>query len=388
MDEYKIKSIEEGLTKIEFPQFDKISSEAPVFYNPHMELNRDLSILAIQVFQKECERDIDICDLFGGSGIRGIRYKNEIDGVGNVYINDISETANHYERHNIELNNLENIEVHQHDASMFLRMMRGKFDVIDIDPFGTPSPFLDSAGYCAGRNTLLCVTATDTSALCGTYKEPCIRKYNAKPYKSEYCHETGIRILAGFVALTLSKYAKCIEVKMSHSTEHYMRLYLYVKKGSKKTDESLKNIGYISHCKNCLHRQTSMGLASPIEDVCPVCGEKLIHAGPLWLGNIQDGEFIENMIEETEYKKINTEKQALKLLNSCLSEADGPATFYDVHRICKHLKISAPKLDIIFDEIRKEGFTAIKTHYNPIGIKSNANIRDIERIILSLCEDE
>ena len=388
MDEYKIKSIEEGLTKIEFPQFDKISSEAPVFYNPHMELNRDLSILAIQVFQKECERDIDICDLFGGSGIRGIRYKNEIDGVGNVYINDISETANHYERHNIELNNLENIEVHQHDASMFLRMMRGKFDVIDIDPFGTPSPFLDSAGYCAGRNTLLCVTATDTSALCGTYKEPCIRKYNAKPYKSEYCHETGIRILAGFVALTLSKYAKCIEVKMSHSTEHYMRLYLYVKKGSKKTDESLKNIGYISHCKNCLHRQTSMGLASPIEDVCPVCGEKLIHAGPLWLGNIQDGEFIEKMIEETEYKKINTEKQALKLLNSCLSEADGPATFYDVHRICKHLKISAPKLDIIFDEIKKEGFTAIKTHYNPIGIKSNANIRDIERIILSLCEDE
>ena len=204
MDEYKIKSIEEGLTKIEFPEFDKVSSDAPVFYNPHMELNRDLSILALQVYQNEVQRDIDICDLFGGSGIRGIRYKNEVDGVGNVYINDISETANHYERHNIELNDLEDIEVHQHDASMFLRMKRGQFDVIDIDPFGTPSPFLDSAGYCAGRNSLLCVTATDTSALCGTYQEPCIRKYNAKPYKSEYCHETGIRILAGFVALTLS----------------------------------------------------------------------------------------------------------------------------------------------------------------------------------------
>ena len=41
MDEYKIKQIEEGLTKIEFPEFDKVSSDAPVFYNPHMELNRD-----------------------------------------------------------------------------------------------------------------------------------------------------------------------------------------------------------------------------------------------------------------------------------------------------------------------------------------------------------
>ena len=388
MDEYKIKSIEEGLTKIEFPEFDKISSDAPVFYNPHMELNRDLSILAIQVFQKQEQRDINICDLFGGSGIRGIRYKNEIDGVGNVFINDISDVANHYEKHNIELNNLDDIEVFQHDASMFLRIKRGEFDVIDIDPFGTPSPFIDSAGYCARRNSLLCVTATDTSALCGTYKEPCIRKYNAKPYKSEYCHETGIRILAGFVALSLAKYAKCIEVKMSHSTEHYMRLYIYVKKGSKRTDETLKNIGYISHCKNCLHRQTSLGLASSIDDVCPICGEKLIHAGPLWLGDIQDSEFIEKMIEEVNYKKINTEKQALKLLNSCLLEADAPATFYDVHKICKSLKASAPKLDLIFDEIKKEGFIAIKTHYNPLGIKSDANIKDIQNVILKLSEDE
>ncbi len=384
MDEYKIKSIEEGLTKIEFPEFDKVSSDAPVFYNPHMELNRDLSILALQVFQKQQQRDIDICDLFGGSGIRGIRYKNEIDGVGNVYINDISETANHFERHNIELNNLEDIEVHQHDASMFLRMKRGQFDVIDIDPFGTPSPFLDSAGYCAGRNSLLCVTATDTSALCGTYKEPCIRKYNAKPYKSEYCHETGIRILAGFVALTLSKYAKYIEVKMSHSTEHYMRLYIIVKKGSKKTDESLKNIGYISHCKNCLHRQTSHGLASPIEEFCPVCGEKLIHAGPLWLGNIQNREFIQKMIDETENKKINSKKQALKLLNSCLKESDAPITFYDIHKVCKSLKISAAKLDLIFDEMKKEGFIAIKTHFKPLGVKTDASIKDLEKILLKL----
>lgn len=386
MEEYKIKCIEEGLTKIEFPEFEKVSAAAPVFYNPHMELNRDLSILAIQVFQKEQNRDINICDLFGGSGIRGIRYKKEIDGVENVYINDISETANHFERHNIELNELSDVEVHQHDASMFLRLKRGKFDVIDIDPFGTPSPFLDSAGYCARRDSLLCVTATDTSALCGTYQEPCIRKYNSKPYKSEYCHETGIRILAGFVALTLSKYAKYIDVKMSHSTEHYMRLYLEVKKGSKKTDASLKNMGYISHCKNCLHRQTSNGLASPIDEVCPVCGEKLVHAGPLWLGDIQDKEFIQKMIDETEHKKINSEKEALKLLNKCLVEAEAPATFYDVHSICKSLKISAPKFDLILDNLEKEGFEAIKTHFNPLGIKSDCGIKDIEDILIKLNE--
>ncbi len=365
MDEYKIKTVEEGLTKIQFPEFDKISSDAPVFYNPHMELNRDISILALQTFQKQEDRNINICDLFGGSGIRGVRYKNEIDGVGHVFINDISETANEYERHNVELNNLKDIEIFQHDASMFLRMHRGEFDVIDIDPFGTPSPFLDSAGYCSRRNSLLCVTATDTSALCGTYKEPCIRKYNAKPYKSEYCHETGIRILAGFVALTLAKYSKSIEVKLSHSTEHYMRLYIEVKKGSKKSDECLKNIGYISHCKHCLYREENKGLATSTPNICPECGEKLIQAGPLWLGEIQNEEFISKMIVESENKKLNTKEDVLKLLESCRIEAKSPATFYDVHKICKILKISAPKLDLVFGNLEKEGFEAVKTHFQP-----------------------
>lgn len=384
MDEYKIKTVEEGLTKIQFPEFDKISSDAPVFYNPHMELNRDISILALQTFQKQEDRNINICDLFGGSGIRGVRYKNEIDGVGYVFINDISETANEYERHNVELNNLEDIEIFQHDASMFLRMHRGEFDVIDIDPFGTPSPFLDSAGYCSRRNSLLCVTATDTSALCGTYKEPCIRKYNAKPYKSEYCHETGIRILAGFVALTLAKYSKSIEVKLSHSTEHYMRLYIEVKKGSKKSDECLKNIGYISHCKYCLYREENKGLATSTPDICPECGEKLIQAGPLWLGEIQNEEFISKMIEASENKKLNTKEDVLKLLESCRIEAKSPATFYDVHKICKILKISAPKLDLVFGNLEKEGFEAVKTHFNPLGIKTNAPLKKIKEIIKTL----
>lgn len=384
MDEYKIKTVEEGLTKIQFPEFDKISSDAPVFYNPHMELNRDISILALQTFQKQEDRNINICDLFGGSGIRGVRYKNEIDGVGHVFINDISETANEYERHNVELNNLKDIEIFQHDASMFLRMHRGEFDVIDIDPFGTPSPFLDSAGYCSRRNSLLCVTATDTSALCGTYKEPCIRKYNAKPYKSEYCHETGIRILAGFVALTLAKYSKSIEVKLSHSTEHYMRLYIEVKKGSKKSDECLKNIGYISHCKHCLYREENKGLATSTPNICPECGEKLIQAGPLWLGEIQNEEFISKMIVESENKKLNTKEDVLKLLESCRIEAKSPATFYDVHKICKILKISAPKLDLVFSNLEKEGFEAVKIHFNPLGIKTNAPLKKIKEIIKTL----
>jgi len=129
--------------------------------------------------------------------------------------------------------------------------------VVDIDPFGTPSPFIESAATSLKEGGLLCVTATDTSALCGTYKEPCIRKYGAMPLKTEYCHENGLRILAGFISRTFAKYKKYTTPVFSHSTEHYLRIYLEVGKGAKRTDDSLKNLGYIAHCPICLHRMTS-----------------------------------------------------------------------------------------------------------------------------------
>ena len=74
------------------------------------------------------------------------------------------------------------------------------------------------------------------------------------------------------------------------------------------------------------------------------------------------------------------------MLNKCLAEADGPATFYDVHSICKSLKVSAPKFDLILEELEKEGFEAIRTHYNPLGIKSDACIKDIKNILMKFNE--
>ena len=144
------------------------------------------------------------------------------------------------------------------------------------------------------------------------------------------------------------------------------------------------HIDYISHCKHCLHRQTSKGLASPIDEICPICGEKLIHAGPLWLGPIQNSEFIQKMIDETENKKINSKKEALKLLNKCLIESDAPATFFDIHSICKSLKVSAPKFDLILDELKKDGFIAVKTHFKPLGLKTDASIEHIKNVLIDL----
>ena len=108
-----------------------------------------------------------------------------------------------------------------------------------------------------------------------------------------------------------------------------------------------------------------------------------------FLYELEDGHFQTDFFvqgDEAENKKINSEKEALKLLNKCLEESCAPATFFDVHAICKSLKISAPKFDTIIEAMKDEGFVAIKTHYNPLGIKTDADIEDIERILLGLTQ--
>lgn len=376
--------IEEGKVRIKIPQFDKVSSKAPVFYNPVMELNRDLSVAALQTYQQELGDDITICDAFGGSGIRGIRYAKEIEGVSMAVVNDLNPLAVDLARENIRKNGLNHVHSCRDDANMLLRRCRGKFQVVDIDPFGTPAPYIESAAASLRAGGMICVTATDTSALCGTYKKPCIRKYSAKPLRNEYCHETGIRILAGFLSRTFAKYKKYLTFQFSHSTEHYMRIYATVNKGSKKTDESLENLGYIAHCPKCLNRIVFKGIAPKIPINCPNCGEGWNVGGPLWCGKIQNHEFLESMLKIIPEMELKREKQATKLVERCYDEANSPTTFYDLHSLCHKLKISAPPLKMVLEDLQKLEYSVSRTHFNPNGIKTDAPLEIIEKVILVL----
>ncbi|MCE5215248.1 MAG: tRNA (guanine(26)-N(2))-dimethyltransferase [Methanobacterium sp.] len=378
----EIITINEGQVKIDIPVFNKVSSKAPVFYNPVMEFNRDISVLALQAYRNKQREDIRICDAFGGSGIRGIRYAAELNGVMNVVINDLNPLAVQFIQSNILKNGLSNVEACKKDANILLHSCRGKFHVVDIDPFGTPSPYIESAAVSLKAGGMLCVTATDTSALCGTYKEPCIRKYGAMPLKSEYCHEVGLRILAGFISRTFAKYKKYTTPLFSHSSEHYLRLYLEVGKGAGKTDKSLKNLGFIVHCPHCLYREVRPGITPQLPSECPECGGSLKAGGPLWLGDLLDTDYIGDMLNLLPKLTLNSDKKVIKLLERCYEESQGPVTFYDLHKICKVLKISAPPLNDVLEKLSSEGYFASRTHIKPTGIKTNAPIDELKKIIL------
>ena len=365
---------------------DYAPSRAPVFYNPVMEFNRDLTVLAFQAYQRTVNHEISICDPLTSQGLRGIRFAAEIAGVKRVLIGDINERAYKLAKHNVLLNGLEKVIAVKHkDANCVLSCNaspKKRFDIVDVDPFGTPAPYLDSALRAICNNGLLASTATDLAPLCGVHAKACIRKYGGRPLRTEYCHELAVRLLAGCTATLAAKHDIGIHVVFSHSSEHYIRLYTQISYGAQKADESVKTLGYILHCFNCFHREPTHQPFGNLQ--CPECGSKMGYAGPLWLGSIFDSAFIDLMIKENRSVILKNSARITKLLALTKDEAQAPITYFVVDKLSGKLGFPSPSIQAFLNMLRNNGFQAVQTHFNSRGIRTNAPVKAIHELSKSL----
>jgi tRNA (guanine26-N2/guanine27-N2)-dimethyltransferase len=341
-----------------------------------MELNRDIAVLAFQAYQRMVNKNISICEPLTSSGIRGIRFAAEIQNVKEVLISDISERAIKLAKRNVHLNGLnERVTVQHKDANCLLSCHgapRKRFDIIDVDPFGSPVPYLDSALRALRNKGLLAATATDLAPLCGVHAKACLRKYGGKPLRTEYCHELAVRLLAGCVATVAAKHDIGVRVLFSHSTDHYVRVYVQMAYGAKRADGSIKNLGYVLHCFNCFHRETARGPFDLRVVKCPECGSNLDWAGPLWLGKIFDSQFCELMSQENRRTAFRNSGKINKLLALAKDEAEATATYYVIDKISNKLSLPVPSLAAMLKVVRDNGFEAVPTHFNSRGVRTNA----------------
>jgi tRNA (guanine26-N2/guanine27-N2)-dimethyltransferase len=385
---------EEGEVKVLVPKLKAFvtspsqyaPSKAPVFYNPVMELNRDIAVLALQVYQRMLNREVSICEPLAGCGIRGIRFAVEVEGVKNVVINDISVKAFQLASYNVQMNGLsKRVSMENEDANFLLSRYgapRKRFDAIDIDPFGSPVPYLDSAIRALRNGGLLALTATDLAPLCGVHPKACVRKYGGKPLRTEYCHELAVRLLAGCVAVAAAKYDIGISILFSHSMNHYVRLYATISHGAKRGDENIKKMGYIFHCFKCFHRQPLKGLfLTNNHGKCPECGSKINVAGPLWLGKIFDRRFCELLKEEVNQRTFKHRKEILKILGLIKNEVDAPVTYYVVDKLCDALSLPVPPVRKVVEALREKGYEASLTNFNSRGIRSNASAIEMKELL-------
>ncbi len=394
--DFPTEVVREGKTSVVVPRLEAYveeaweyaPSKAPVFYNPIMELNRDVAVLALQTYQRIVGEEISVCEPLAGCGVRGIRFAIEVDGIRKVVVNDINPQAAKLAKLNAKRNKLaERVSVINEDANLLLSRYaapRKRFDFIDIDPFGSPAPYLDSAVRALRDGGLLALTATDMAPLSGVHPKACVRKYGGKPLRTGYCHELAVRLLVGCLATTAAKHEIGVEVVFIHSTDHYIRAYAVVHHGARQADNSLRKMGYVLHCFTCFHREASKGILSPWKRECVECGSKLNIAGPLWLGKIFDAEFSRLMKEEVTERDLRQKKRVFKLLSLTKMEAEAPITYYAMDKICDKLNLRIPPLTKTMDELRGAGFQAVPTHFNSRGIRTDASAKTVKEIIARL----
>ncbi|RLE48782.1 MAG: tRNA (guanine(10)-N(2))-dimethyltransferase [Candidatus Methanomethylicota archaeon] len=361
-------------------------SLAPVFYNPKMDFNRDVAVVIIQTYQTFLGRELVICEPLTGCGIRAIRFVKEVNGVKEVIASDIDEKAIALANLNAELNNVKGkLKILHEEANKLLCEHSApgrRFDVIDVDPFGSPMPFIDTALRALKHGGLLCATATDVAPLCGVHVEACRRKYGAQPLRSEYCHEVATRILLAAIAKQAAILEMGVKPILSYSTDHYVRVYLVVEKGARKADQSLENLGYILHCFNCLNRKVLKKFLVEERDLkCDNCSSTMHVAGPLWCGTLHDMEFLRKALDLALEKTLSKANRVFKLISLAIEEACAPPTYYVLDEHCRKLKRSVPKRESVIAKLREFGFEAYPTLFNTKGVKTNASVVDVEKAI-------
>mmetsp|Transcript_13549 Transcript_13549/g.50424 ORF Transcript_13549/g.50424 Transcript_13549/m.50424 type:complete len:310 (-) Transcript_13549:7-936(-) len=271
--------IEEGSARMTAPEANE------VFYNPVQVYNRDLSIAVIQTFaerrlretfvkdeikrlRKDAPKDaatdkpwltahaednankidwpqrlreapkesgLRILDALAASGLRSIRYAKEIVGIREIVVNDLSSSAVELAKTNVGYNGLPHdlVKVQQGDAMdvMYQARREGaeKFDVIDLDPYGTAAPFLDAAVQAVSNGGLLCVTCTDLRSLIGIEYGSTYGRYRGMPSRSsKYVHEMAVRLVLQAIDDSAARYRRGMEPLLSVVPAFYLRVFVRI----------------------------------------------------------------------------------------------------------------------------------------------------------------
>lgn len=336
------------------------------FYNPRMILNRDIGVAMAGSLGLT-----EYLDALSASGVRGLRVAREA-GVAEVALNDVSPQAAALMRANAGRNGLQ-CTVSCKSANVLLHEQH--FQAVDLDPFGSPSPYISAASRSA--LSYLFITATDTAPLCGAHLNSGIRKYMAYPLRTDYHREMGARILLGLAARELARRDRGLSPLLTHVTDHYVRTYLSLCKGAKAADRSLESVGYVEHCFAC--GSFSLLDAPRPGGVCRHCLGKTNVGGPLWLGRLHDQQAIAAALAWGEGRKLLS-RRAEKILACCAQEIDAPL-YYDHHSICERLHITPGKIDQAVERLRARGRRASRTHFWGLGIKTDASLAEVEEAV-------
>lgn len=417
--------VREGRAAILFPKSES------VFYNPVQQFNRDLSVTCIKAwdnlygeaaFEKSARgsrskrqkvsvkngdvRYIRILEALSATGLRAVRYAAEIPHVRQVVANDLLAEAVHSIERNVRYNKVQDIVTpNKDDANSLMYRTKDektKFHVIDLDPYGTATPFVDASMQSIEEDGLLLVTCTDLSVLAGNgYPEKCFALYGGVNMIShEATHESALRLVLNLLNQSAAKYKKTVEPLLCLSIDFYVRVFVKVKTSPIEVKNLQSNTMITYHCSQCgtFHNQPlgrrqerpsrkskitkitkySVAQKTPIGHKCKFCGGTFNLAGPMYAGPLHNREFIEEVlrINAEEHAQLDeiygTRKRIEGMLTLAKKELQDSPFYFSPNHLSSILKLQVPPLRRIVAALGSLGYACSLTHAQPSTLKTNA----------------
>ena len=355
---------------------------------------------------------ITILEGMCATGLRAIRYARELDDVKCIVANDLDPTAALAVENNKRYNALESEEVKARvdkivtncgDVRVVALQHEKCFDVVDLDPYGTPSQQLESAVLAPVEGGLLCVTATDMSVLCGNNGEVGWTKYASYPLKAKYCHEQSTRILLAAIQSAAVKNRRYIVPVLSTQIDFYARVYVRVYSSAVNCKSAASNLSYVFQCVGCdsfelqplgrleekSHERTGKTytrfmpgkLSVTVEHnehgdrKCHNCGWGMNVGGPIWSAPVHDKQWVESVlkdVKESSDERYPGKEKVRALLTNCSEELSDSPLHYCLHSMAGTLKITPPTLALFRSAIINAGYKVSGVHCNQLAVKTNA----------------
>lgn len=347
---FPVERVVEGAAKLWVPAVERprgpgTRTRLP-FYNPTMRVSRDVTAMLAVLSATGRE----VLDGLAATGATGIRIALEAGRPFSIHLNDWSEGAAALLRENAAENGLDAIRVSRDDVHRVFR--EATYDWVDVDPYGTPVPFLDGAVRCVRDGGIASVTATDTGVLCGPHRKACRRRYGATTAPMPFAHEAGLRILLGTLVRTAARFDRAAEPLVAFSSEHFLRAICRIRSGAGRADESLAQVQTVR-----------------VDE---------LEAGPLWTGPLGDPSLLADL-RPTEH----TGHPAVRLALALRAESGFPPFGHALEGTARRLRVDEPRIDVVLERLAGQGVPAARSHTDPKLIKTAASREEFESAVLA-----
>ncbi len=339
------------------------------FYRRDSQVARDLGVLVAN-HQRTLTGQLRVLDGMTGCGVRPLRYVLEA-GADWVWANDANPEVHDLLQANLSHSlsprqfQITHWEASRVFADCYIR--RDYYDLVDIDGFGNPAPWLSACLGATRLGGLIYLTSTDGRTLAGHAPDTSLRRLGAIARSHPAAQEQGLRLLIGGLLHQASLQGMGIQPIFSFFSGQTFRVMVRLVAQPVWTPEDYAFLGY---CHACGHYQVvtwrHLSQSTCAHHLPPL---PLTLSGPMWLGPLHDPTVLMDL--EPLAAAWNWPRR-VTLLQVMQAEATLPPYFFTLGEIGRRARIDLPNRDRLIQALQDQGYRASLTHINPQAIKTNA----------------